>query len=1009
MPSRKRSETDGGRTAADEPSLADLRDAVLSAVTGLEWLLPQIGVDDSGDLLEEWRDRVGATNILRLCTRPHTPRFVADQWHEHVDKRRPFNLIQLFAFEAATASIPSAFASSGQGSLTRILQDVYWQLGVGLYAHAKTLTFQRPFVTVRALELSRAYLRLFIELDHGTSGGMTEARGRMATAIALINRYASASERELRDAEQDLVLSMDSGNTHESARAYLAELRLGLFDLTDDRGYLVAVITESTQEDSASLRVSHLEAYVRLACLPTTGDLARRAYLHEAQDIAENVHHWDLDRPEAYARLRILRECVRAAASRAPDVTANFLRGTRLPFDVHRKIRATSFDDEDGEWLAFQIVRILGNLPTVAWPPIVRRVYADCCRAMANSFRPGDQRIAEYLSQAIYALRTIPDANQVDASTRLHLGNDMLKLAEVKRDPELRQEGFGVLAEVACTSDASATPLVLLGAALEAGGGVTLTSNKKIPEEWVQQLADGDYRSMYRLAAERALNSADLAKRYLGSRESVLTVDDHLELASGAIIFKGTTVVNYQREKLRLEALRKVIASKKLRDFALPEVIGTYDLPSTNATFGPQGEVVIMLRVANGATLGEVAAKLDHSDALRLMERAADFLGIIHSAPEMRMGSIRSPRRRLRTSEIGVWLRNLLGEAGQAEFDEWWSLVSHLSCLPKRDAHPGNWIVDDGRLTAVDFESAGVCPLGWEIAQLTDDVPVFAIDEHWRDARMRVVDSYITTLRANGMSVSHADVRRGYLAGLLARGVRALTDPEYDLDQRRHGLSLLKALASDEEDADLSALARRWLQGAERTRATLSPGRAIATSKVLAYVLRHDATVDRDPGGWVDVQDVLRRTQELGRPVSPQELVSVATLAKERRFEVADGKVRARYGHSAAVDIGELAHSQPPRLFHASSFGSFDAIFGKREGLRPMKRARCHLSSSPAAAHAAGERHLAPVMLTVKSDVPDLFEQASERTWLAKHVPCESLEIVSLPEQFQLRTRRFRI
>lgn len=163
-------------------------------------------------------------------------------------------------------------------------------------------------------------------------------------------------------------------------------------------------------------------------------------------------------------------------------------------------------------------------------------------------------------------------------------------------------------------------------------------------------------------------------------------------------------------------------------------------------------------------------------------------------------------------------------------------------------------------------------------------------------------------------------------------------------------------------------------------------------SRRLSYLLRHHpeaAGLRLDPAGWAPVEQVLAGMAARGRPVTRDQLAAVA--GGNRRFEIsADGsRIRARYGHSVAVDPGHPPAVPPDVLYHGTVVSALPAIL--REGLRPMGRRQVHLSETPRAARRVGGRRGRPVVVAVDAAglVADgwALRRAAGGVWLVDRVP----------------------
>ena len=112
----------------------------------------------------------------------------------------------------------------------------------------------------------------------------------------------------------------------------------------------------------------------------------------------------------------------------------------------------------------------------------------------------------------------------------------------------------------------------------------------------------------------------------------------------------------------------------------------------------------------------------------------------------------------------------------------------------------------------------------------------------------------------------------------------------------------------------------------------------------------------------------------------------------KRRFQVEDGRIRARYGHSIAQPIHYEPCVPPSLLYHGTSPRALASI--RRQGIRPMERQYVHLSPDRATAVRVGARHDEhPLVLTIRAAEAHAagvaFFQADETVFLARHVPVE--------------------
>ena len=176
--------------------------------------------------------------------------------------------------------------------------------------------------------------------------------------------------------------------------------------------------------------------------------------------------------------------------------------------------------------------------------------------------------------------------------------------------------------------------------------------------------------------------------------------------------------------------------------------------------------------------------------------------------------------------------------------------------------------------------------------------------------------------------------------------------------------------------------------------------RLVKTSKYLSRHLRHDPArlgLTLEPGGWVEVDTLLRACSDRGFALSRAQLEEVvATNDKQRfSFDEAGTRIRANQGHSVEIDL-QLAPAAPPAvLFHGTAHQYIDAIM--REGLRPMRRHDVHLSADVTTATKVGARHGRPVVLEVAAGRMAgegfVFRVSANGVWLTPEVPPRYLRL----------------
>lgn len=174
----------------------------------------------------------------------------------------------------------------------------------------------------------------------------------------------------------------------------------------------------------------------------------------------------------------------------------------------------------------------------------------------------------------------------------------------------------------------------------------------------------------------------------------------------------------------------------------------------------------------------------------------------------------------------------------------------------------------------------------------------------------------------------------------------------------------------------------------------------IRLSKFMTKLLRHDPKafgLILDPtDGSCELKDMMRaiRSQSRWASITLQDVEQVVRNSDKQRFEIANGRIRARYGHSYEK-IRYEPGDPPETLYHGTNRHAAPAIL--REGIRPMGRQYVHLSEGLQFATLAGSRRGELVILRVDTakarSMGVTFYFAGNEVWLADEVPASCCTI----------------
>lgn len=170
----------------------------------------------------------------------------------------------------------------------------------------------------------------------------------------------------------------------------------------------------------------------------------------------------------------------------------------------------------------------------------------------------------------------------------------------------------------------------------------------------------------------------------------------------------------------------------------------------------------------------------------------------------------------------------------------------------------------------------------------------------------------------------------------------------------------------------------------------------VRLSKLLSKWLRHDpasAGLVLDAQGWTGVDDLLAALTRAQAGCDWERLLRIVEASDKQRFELSGdaARIRARQGHSVAVELDWPEREPPAILYHGTVERFIAAIMA--EGLRPMARHHVHLSPDEETAQRVGARRGKPVILRVQAGrmfaEGRRFQLTSNGVWLTEHVPPE--------------------
>ena len=181
----------------------------------------------------------------------------------------------------------------------------------------------------------------------------------------------------------------------------------------------------------------------------------------------------------------------------------------------------------------------------------------------------------------------------------------------------------------------------------------------------------------------------------------------------------------------------------------------------------------------------------------------------------------------------------------------------------------------------------------------------------------------------------------------------------------------------------------------------MDEARLVRISKYLSKHLRHQPQrlgLELEPGGWVPVEALLAACARDGMPITRDELDEVVARNNKQRFgfDETGECIRAKQGHSVAVDLQLTPATPPDVLYHGTGKQAVEPIL--REGLRKMRRHHVHLSPDMATAIVVGKRHGPPVVFAVDAAAMSAagysFYRSDNGVWLVDSVAPRFLRLI---------------
>ena len=996
----------------ERESLGFIMTSIRESFSSSAWAAEQAGNLHEASV-QNWMQVAGAAAVADWVDIRTTGFQLASRIKEAlVSDRTPLlgRLVQEEHLSRRASTIAPYLRANGQ-SMEQALLRVRTNIAVSALDAAFETSWERRTIFSRTLQLARSYLAYVLEADE-LSGRPPSSflTSKLAMATIFTARFSTVDEEALLTACAALSSAYEDG--HETAMTYYLEGCLWLYDSYGSISALVdgaKTIAASTDENrhQANWHLNCADIWMKLA--GCASPLARQGFLEKARACLLNVGDVSALTPDtrlAYemqsAFLKFLQARVDAKAS------AFSCRGIRFPYALrspHVSLSEDFYDVADALSTPLRTSSYGGSY-------IHRDVLAELLSYRAHDPQIQTSEAIDLVLEAISLRRGVGRQTQLHgARIELAQAEDRLFLSSMTAKREPRLSALIYLASDLGEGAVTATRLSVLARNIETEGAF-VGPLLPVDAEIAIHIRNGDSKALYAAAARAATMSHDLTRIELGGRGSVIAVRDSDTRTGHTFVFKVLTPLALSRDMEMTSKLdRRLNGASLASRFGVIEHLSTMSLTDAGREETILGEIVSVRRFSSGQTLHDLIKSGDPDLSSRVAS-TVDYLSFIQAMASPGSDPV-GVRRTIRATEVGRWLKTVFPDLDNGEmFELWWECVAIAPVLTRRDAHAMNWLVETGgRILAVDLESIGWRPFGYELAQLTEDTPIFAAED-W-SSRNTLVASYAKSLRQLGVDLRSTDAELQYFygAGTLARVLRTLSISDSMPHERHSAGETLNAISRNFAGTRLGNLAQKLAEAWARKTGLASGDKLIPLveserrriSRAMAFHLRHDESAPLSNDAWIHVDELAALLNANGHKVTTSQLLLIAGALGEPRFELGpEGEdIRAAYGHSSMRAQPSYDAKRPPdRLYHATPLRNLPSILEARDGLRKGERRWVHMTDSISVALTASQRQRQPVVvLSIETTKVEGLVHASGSTWLAPRVPVDALSLLALRDQ----------
>lgn len=158
----------------------------------------------------------------------------------------------------------------------------------------------------------------------------------------------------------------------------------------------------------------------------------------------------------------------------------------------------------------------------------------------------------------------------------------------------------------------------------------------------------------------------------------------------------------------------------------------------------------------------------------------------------------------------------------------------------------------------------------------------------------------------------------------------------------------------------------------------------------------HEYGITLDEQGYCNLSELLAavRKEPQWADLGIVDIAQAAGDCRHRRYEIAGGRIRAKYGHS--VQRLKYEEARPPRiLYHGTHKSVLEKLLA--EGVKPVRRPYVYLTESPDLAADVGNRQGEAVIVEVEAARAGSegvkFYLAPNEIWLSDFIPPQYMSL----------------